>query len=82
MCPTISSNSFAQNDPLCSERIRKLTPRECLRLQGIDDDFKIVVSDTQIYKQAGNAMSQNVVEMIFRQLEFKYSNNGVMPYPF
>ena len=50
------------------ERIRKLTPRECLRLQGIGDDFKIVVSDTQIYKQAGNAMSQNVVEMILGQI--------------
>ena len=68
LCPTISSNSFAQNNPLCGERIRKLTPRECLRLQGIGDDFKIVVSDTQIYKQAGNAMSQNVVEMILGQI--------------
>ena len=68
LCPTISSNSFAQNNPLSGERIRKLTPRECLRLQGIDDDFKIVVSDTQIYKQVGNAMSQNVVEMILGQI--------------
>ena len=68
LCPTISSNSFAQNNSLCGERIRKLTPRECLRLQGIGDDFKIVVSDTQIYKQAGNAMSQNVVEMILGQI--------------
>lgn len=83
ICPTISSNSFENNNLLKgSERIRKLTPRECLRLQGIGDDFKIVVSDTQIYKQAGNAMSQNVIEMIFRQLEFKHSNDGVMPYLF
>ncbi len=75
LCPTISSNSFAQNNPLCSERIRKLTPRECLRLQGIDDDFKIVVSDTQIYKQAGNAMSQNVVEMILGQIAGSLKKN-------
>ena len=69
ICPTISSNSFENNNLLKgSERIRKLTPRECLRLQGIGDDFKIVVSDTQIYKQAGNAMSQNVVEMILGQI--------------
>lgn len=75
LCPTISSNSFAQNNPLSGERIRKLTPRECLRLQGIDDDFKIVVSDTQIYKQAGNAMSQNVVEMILGQIAGSLTKN-------
>ena len=63
-CPTISSNSFEQNNLLKSERIRKLTPRECLRLQGFPESFKIVVSDTQAYKQAGNAMSVNVVKII------------------
>lgn len=51
------------------ERIRKLTPRECLRLQGFPEGFKIVVSDTQTYKQAGNAMSVNVVKMIFEQIK-------------
>ena len=86
--PTLTARSGGQTEPkilqrlLCGERIRKLTPRECLRLQGIDDDFKIVVSDTQIYKQAGNAMSQNVIEMIFRQLESKCSNDGVISYLF
>ena len=68
-CPTISSNSFEQNNLLKSERIRKLTPRECLRLQGFPEGFKIVVSDTQAYKQAGNAMSVNVVKMIFEQIK-------------
>ena len=61
LCHTISSNS--------SERIRKLTPRECLRLQGFPENFKIVVSDTQAYKQAGNAMSVNVVKMIFERIK-------------
>ena len=69
LCPTISSNSFEQNNLLKSERIRKLTPRECLRLQGFPESFKIVVSDTQAYKQAGNAMSVNVVKMIFEQIK-------------
>lgn len=85
LAPTLTTMGGGSREPkilLSRELIRKLTPRECLRLQGIGDDFKIVVSDTQIYKQAGNAMSQNVVEMIFRELEFKYSNNGVMPYLF
>jgi site-specific DNA-cytosine methylase len=53
--------------------IRKLTPRECLRLQDFSDDFKIVVSDSQMYKQAGNSMSVNVLEMIFKQIELAKS---------
>ena len=69
VCPTISSSSFEQNNLLKSARIRKLTPRECLRLQGFPESFKIVVSDTQAYKQAGNAMSVNVVKMIFEQIK-------------
>ena len=36
--------------------LRKLTPRECFRLMGFTDDFKIVVSDTQAYKQFGNSV--------------------------
>lgn len=68
-CPTISSSGFERNNLLKAERIRKLTPRECLRLQGFPENFKIVVSDTQTYKQAGNAMSVNVVKMIFWQIQ-------------
>lgn len=68
-CPTISSSGFERNNLLKSERIRKLTPRECLRLQGFPESFKIVVSDTQIYKQAGNAMSVNVVKMILERVK-------------
>ena len=52
-----------------THRIRKLTPRECLRLQDFPDTFKIVVSDSQAYKQAGNSMSVNILEMIFNQIE-------------
>lgn len=47
-------------------RIRKLTPRECLRLMGFSDHFKIVVSDTQAYKQAGNSI---VVDVLISLLE-------------
>ena len=39
-----------------NNRIRKLTPRECLRLMGFRDNFKIVVSDTRAYQQAGNSI--------------------------
>lgn len=41
-------------------RLRKLTPRECLRLMGFCDSFKIVVSDTQMYRQAGNSVVVNI----------------------
>lgn len=49
-------------------RIRKLTPRECLRLMGFDDTFKIVVSDTQMYKQAGNSIVVNVLSEILKEI--------------
>lgn len=42
-------------------RIRKLTPRECLRLMGFCDSFKIDVSDTQMYQQAGNSIVVDVL---------------------
>ncbi|MCH7883364.1 DNA cytosine methyltransferase [Patescibacteria group bacterium] len=44
--------------------IRKLTERECARLQGFPDDFIIPVSTTQAYKQFGNAVSVPVIEEI------------------
>ena len=49
-------------------RLRKLTPRECLRLMGYGDEFNIVVSDTQVYQQAGNSIVVNVLEAIIRRL--------------
>ena len=56
-------------------RIRKLTPKECWRLMGIsDEDFdkaQGVNSNTQLYKQAGNAIVVNVLEAIFKQMFLK-----------
>ncbi len=48
--------------------IRKLTPRECLRLMGFADDFKIVVPDVQMYRQAGNSIVVNIFEKILIEL--------------
>lgn len=50
-------------------KIRKLTPRECLRLMGFRDDFKISVSDTQMYRQAGNSIVVDVFIAILKQLD-------------
>ncbi|ACA32633.1 DNA-cytosine methyltransferase [Histophilus somni 2336] len=50
-------------------RIRKLTPRECLRLMGFRDDFQIVVSDTQTYRQAGNSIVVDVLIALLKQMD-------------
>jgi DNA (cytosine-5)-methyltransferase 1 len=50
-------------------KIRKLTPRECLRLMGFKDDFKQVVSDTQMYRQAGNSIVVNVFIALMKQMD-------------
>jgi len=49
-------------------RIRKLTPRECLRLMGFCDSFEIVVSDTQAYRQAGNSIVVDVLMAIMEEI--------------
>ncbi len=63
---------------LDKRRIRRLTPRECERLQGFPDDWTrfgvdaegriVEMSDTQRYRQTGNAVTVNVIEAIARQL--------------
>lgn len=50
-------------------RMRKLTPRECLRLMGFKDDFKIVVSDTSMYQQAGNSIVVDVLIALLKQMD-------------
>lgn len=55
-------------------RIRRLTPKECWRLQGFPDDFfdkakAAGISDNQLYKQAGNAVTVNVAEAIGKRLK-------------
>lgn len=49
-------------------RIRRLTPRECLRLMGFTDDFKMVVSDTQMYRQAGNSVVVDVLMGLIKEI--------------
>ena len=49
-------------------RIRKLTPRECLRLMGFSDEWEIVVSDTAMYQQAGNSIVVDVLIHIMNEI--------------
>ena len=50
--------------PQSGRNPRRLTPRECARLMGFDDDLAIVVSDTQAYRQFGNAVVPKVTEAV------------------
>lgn len=52
-----------------SGKIRKLTPRECFRLMGFRDDFDIVVSDTQAYRQAGNSIVVDILIALLKQMD-------------
>ena len=53
-------------------RLRKLTPRECLRLMGFSDEFKIVVADTSMYQQAGNSIVVDVLIHIMEKVLESY----------
>tara|TARA_Y100000310_G_scaffold84285_1_gene81101 strand:+ start:24014 stop:25135 length:1122 start_codon:yes stop_codon:yes gene_type:complete len=80
--PTLTSNCGAKARRngikiIADTNVRRLTPRECERLQGFSDDFtkyglengeKMEISDSQRYKQLGNAVSVPVVEAIGRRL--------------
>ena len=58
--------------PIRAGRVRKLMPRECLRLQGFDEEqidrLLAVTSDSQAYKQAGNSVTVNVIEAVGRRI--------------
>ena len=55
-----------------SGKIRRLTPRECLRLMGFSDNWKIVVPDTPMYQQAGNSIVVDVLINILSQIIESY----------
>ena len=76
ICPTISSNSFQENNLL--DGVRRLTEIECERLQGFPDNWtqygyyngKIrSISKTQRYKLIGNAVTVDIVELIAKRLK-------------
>ena len=79
IAPTITKNSYQENNFLIIKeaktrrgRIRKLTPKECWRLQGFPDwafeRAEKVNSKSQLYKQAGNSVTVNVIEAIAKEL--------------
>ena len=81
LCPTITTEASQNWNILLNDnpKIRKLTPKECWRLMGFDDeDFEKaekVNSNTQLYKQAGNSIVVNVLEAIFNNLLIDYKQD-------
>ena len=65
-------NRGARTGIIQSGKVRKLTPKECWRLQGFPDwafeKAQKVNSDSQLYKQAGNSVTVNVIEAIANRL--------------
>lgn len=74
VCPTLTANMGmgGHNVPIIKDKkgIRKLSPIECLRLQGFPLDYKLPegIADSRLYKQVGNSVSVTVVERIARQI--------------
>ena len=75
VCPTLTANMGmgGHNVPLIytnNNKIRKLLPIECLMLQGFPEDFIIPdgLVDSRVYKQAGNAVSVNVIKRVAEKI--------------
>lgn len=74
LCPTLTANmgTGGHNVPLVldDKDIRKLTPRECARFQGFDDNFKLPndMPKSALYKQFGNSVSVPVIRAIAKEI--------------
>ena len=66
--PMFTLNTQDKHGIFDDSKIRRLTPIECERLQGFPDNWTEGVSDTQRYKQLGNAVTVNVIEAIVERL--------------
>jgi DNA (cytosine-5)-methyltransferase 1 len=66
-CPTGASTHITK--VLQNYRVRKLTPREYARLQGFPDDYEFLVSNSQLYKQFGNAVTVNVAKALAESIK-------------
>ena len=78
LCATMAKMHRACQDNYVTQkgRVRRLTPRECARLQGFDDSFVIPVSDCQAYKQFGNAVTVNVSRAVAESVRASLENMG------
>ncbi len=71
-----SHRASVNNYVTTNGKIRALEPRESLRLMGFPDDFKIVVSRAQSYKQSGNSIVVDVLMAILKEIDKVINDNG------
>lgn len=82
VCPTLTANMGmgGHNVPIVKngKGIRKMTPRECARLQGFPESYRLPndLSDTKLYKQFGNSVTVSVIERVARQIMKALQSNG------
>ena len=74
VCPTLTANmgTGGHNVPIIKDRwgIRKLTPKECSRIQGFPEDFTLPdIADSHLYMQIGNSVSVPVIKRIAEQIQ-------------
>lgn len=69
LSPTCTTNKGEGHKVTDGFRIRKLTPREYARLQGFPESYEQVVSNSQFYKQMGNAVTVNVAAFVAKQIK-------------
>lgn len=89
VCPTLTANMGmgGHNVPLIKDDkgIRKLTPRECARIQGFPDSYKLptTITDTRLYKQFGNSVTVPVIERVAHEIRkaLEYKNHNVSRKP-
>ena len=75
--PTLTANQGEGGHNVClihtdDNRIRKMTPRECFNAQGFPEDFKLPgnMSESRLYKQAGNSVVVPVIKRIAERIGF------------
>jgi len=70
LSPTLTAKmgTGGNNVPVLVKDMRKLTTRECLRIQGFPDSFKLRHNNSQSYKQIGNSVSVPVVELVAKEI--------------
>ena len=78
LCATMAKMHRACQDNYVTQngRVRRLTPRDCARLQGFNDEFVIPVSDSQAYKQFGNAVTVNVSRAVAQAVRIQLEALG------
>lgn len=79
LCPTLATFTVSIPKVDSDQGLRRLTPRECARLQGFPDTYQLPGNETKAYKQIGNAVCVKVIQAILKELLDQTQGGNVMP---